>query len=353
MSDRSRVSGRRRAEQHKSGFDRTAFKIPDGIEMLKITEAKPIRVDILCYVAGKGNPNADEGSLHMERTYWVHRGIGPNEDSYCCPAKMLNKACPICEARAKLSKRADADEKMVADLAPKERQLWLMRNYADEELKAYLFDMSYHLFGKVLDNRVKDSDPDDAYEFYADPVDGKMLRISWGSKNFAGGTFYECTGIDFKARPEGVKYGRKFIESLPCLDDLIIVLGYDQLKAIFLQTGDAVDADPAPAKPAAGGDDEWDEPKAAKPPKAPPPDEDEPAPKPKPNRAPPPDDEDPPPKPKAAKPAPKDDDEWDDAPPAKPAKAEKPPKAPPPDDDEPPAKPAAAKKAAAPDDDWD
>lgn len=354
---RQRVSGRRRAEEHKSGFDRTAFKIPDGMGMISIKQAGVRRFDFLCYVVGDEsssggrNPNADPGTLHFERTFWVHRGIGPNEDSYVCPAKTLNKPCPICEARAKLAKRADVDPETVKELAPKERQLWLVIDYGEPDKGPQLFEMSYHLFGKVMDNRLKDSDPDDEYEFFADPMDGKMVKAGFGEKSMGSNKFFECTSLDFKARPEGTKYGKKFTEALPCLDDLLIVLPYDKLNAIFLQTaepdkGKEEDDEPPrkPKRPAPTDDDDEPAPPPKKKP-APADDDDEPAPPKK--KAPPAEDDEPPPK-KKAKPAPADDDDWGEDP-APPPKKKAPP---PPDEDE--AEPPPKKKAKpAPADDED
>jgi len=370
MADtRQRVSGRRRAEEHKSGFDRTAFKVPDGMSTISIKQAGVRRFDFLCYVVGDENssggrnPNADPGSLFYERTFFIHRGIGPNEDSYVCPAKTKNLPCPICEARAKLAKRADVDPDTVKELAPKERQLWLVIDQGEPDKGPQLFEMSYHLFGKVLDNRIKDSDPDDEYEFFADPVDGKLVKVGFGEKSMGANKFFECTSIDFKARPEGTKYGKAFTQGLPCLDDLLIVLPYEKLKAVFLQT-------PTDEEGKAEEEEEAPKPKAkAKP--APVEDEDEPAPKPKPKPAPVEEEEEPAPKPKAkAKPAPADDDDWgadepapkpkakaapveDDEP--APPKAKAKPKPAPVEEDEPePApKPKAKAKPAPADDDWE
>ena len=62
-------SARRRAEQHKGDYESTVVELPEGVEMFKVKSEKAIRIDIIPFIVGKGNPWADEGSLHCERTY--------------------------------------------------------------------------------------------------------------------------------------------------------------------------------------------------------------------------------------------------------------------------------------------
>lgn len=330
---RQRVSARGRAEQHKTGFQSTAYAVPDGHTEFRVKAAGVKRMSILPYKAGgpesKGgkNPFADVGMLHYERTYFVHRGIGPNEDSYVCPNKTVGKRCPICEARVKLAKDPDVDPKLAEGLAPKERQLFWVLDEGEPDKGAQLWDMSYHLFGKQLDARIKNSDPDDEYEYFSDPVDGSVLKVGFKEKSFGGNTFYETETIDFKKRGEPLA---KAFKALPSLDDCLIIQPYDKLRAIFLQVAED------------GGEPE--EPKAKT--KAPPPeDDDEPAPKPKAKAPPPADDEDAPAPAKPKRPA--ADDDWEEEAPKPKAKT----KAPPAEEDEPPPKPKA--KAPAVDDDWE
>ena len=78
-------------------------------------------IDILPYEAGEGNPWAEPGNLHWERTYYVHKGIGANGDTIVCPRMTAKEErCPICEARLKLMKEGDEDnEELIKDLSPK------------------------------------------------------------------------------------------------------------------------------------------------------------------------------------------------------------------------------------------
>lgn len=232
--EREKVSGRRRAETHKTGFDRTAVLLPDGRKSFNLDSASTKRIAVIPYRVGKGNPYAEEGSLHFERTYFTHRGIGANEDSYVCLAKTAKQRCPVCEYRAKLAKDPDADENVVKSLAPKERQLWNILDLEDLDSGVQLWDISFHLFGKRLDEEVKNADEDEGYEFFSDPIDGCILKLGVNEKSFNGNKFYEVVTIGFKHRKEPLD-GELLTQAM-CLDKLIILPDYDKLKAIFLQT---------------------------------------------------------------------------------------------------------------------
>jgi hypothetical protein len=243
------------------------LKLPDGV---KFFEMKPgiHRIDILPFTAGKGNPYADEGELHFERTFWIHRGIGPDGNAFVCPRKTANEPCPICEARTKLSKDPDADEDLIKDIAPKERQLWAVFDQKNPDKGIQIIDMSFHLFGKQLDARVRNADDDDKYALFADPEEGFTLKLGVVEKHFGKQTYNEVETIDFKQREP---LDEDLLKNVPCLDELLVVLPYEKLKSIFLQTSEAgKDDDDDEDEPKKGkksskdDDDEEDEPKKGK-----------------------------------------------------------------------------------------
>jgi len=229
-------SARKRAEEHKSGFERTSVKPPDGVEMFSPDKAGVYRIDIVPYtVTTDTNPYAEEGDQHFERTFFTHRAIGPNEDTVVCLAKTFKKPCPVCEHRAKLAKDPDADEQLVKDLGPKERQLWNVLDHDEEDKGVQLWDISFHLFGKQLDARVKNSDEDDGYEYFHDPNEGMTLKVGMAERSFAGNKFLEAESIDFKKRKP---LDDDILDAAVVLDDCLVEMDYDSLKKMFLQTGD-------------------------------------------------------------------------------------------------------------------
>lgn len=227
---------KKRAETHKTGFENTAFEMPDDVKQFALKSDKAVRLDIIPYEVGEGNPNADKGLLYYERTFWVHRSIGVDGTSYVCLNKTCGDACPICEHRAKLRKDPDSDDDLIKDLAPKERQLFNVINTKERNKGVQIWEISFHLFGKRLDKEIQNSDEDDGYEKFAELEGGFTLKCGVDSKSFGSNSFYEVSSINFKPRVDD--YDEDILEKTTCLDDILIIKTYDELKEIFLQTAD-------------------------------------------------------------------------------------------------------------------
>lgn len=228
------TSARGRAEKQAAGSTANYLRIPDGVKMFK-PKAGLIVLDILPFVAGKGNPWAEEGCIHWERTYFAHRGIGANQETYLCPRATAKKPCPVCEYRAKLrSEGNDDDEQTIKDLAEKQRQLFNIIDLKNPGEGIQLWDMSYHCFGRALDARLRNSEEQDGWDQFFFLEGGFSLRIGLVEKSFGGYTFLEAESIDFKPRKD---YPESILDETYCLDDLLILKPYDELKSAFLQVG--------------------------------------------------------------------------------------------------------------------
>jgi hypothetical protein len=243
------VSAKRRVETKDDG-GRTCLNLPSGLDLFSVKSAdKTKRIDIIPYRLkdNRRNPFAKEmekGDLYFERTYFCHRGIGPEQNSYVCSRKTFNKPCFVCEYRAKLARKPDADEEEIKDLAPKERQLWLVFDHADAEKGVQLWDVSFHLFGKQLDARIRGDAADEeseGYDLFADPKKGSTLKVGFEEKSYNGTKFYPADSIDFKPRKEPLD--SELLEAAPCLDDLPREMDYEKLKKEFLQAPEEDDED--------------------------------------------------------------------------------------------------------------
>jgi len=249
--ERRRASARRRVDTHDSGGGSKYIRMPEGVSPLQIKPGK-YRLDFMSYVVKKGknedggNPYFEKGELAFERTFFVHRDVGPNADWHLCAAKTLGQPCPICEFRAKQARDPNADEEVLKELAPKERQLWIVKDLSDPD-QLYLWEYSYHLFGKQLDAKIAAGDEDDGYDFFADPVDGMTVRVNFEQSDR--GKWVEATDIEFRSRRE--KYDADIVEEMPDLDAVLFATPYDKLKRLFLQTDDVEDEDDAPKKKSA------------------------------------------------------------------------------------------------------
>lgn len=251
------VSARKWASEHEAGSGRTAFTIPSGVRLMTIQKAGPVRFDIIPFVAGEGNPNAAPGEIHWERTFFVHRNVGPNRETYVCPAKTSRQSCPICEYRSQRFNDPDISEremKELGELKPKERQLFNVVNRDVEGAGIQLFEYSYFLFGDFLKKKLDNMDPEDDYDLFADPARGYTLKVGVSEKKMDRGSCFEMSDIEFKKRGA---YPPEVIDDAVCLDELIRVLPYDQLKRIFnaLPGGDDGPGEQAPStRPATARD---------------------------------------------------------------------------------------------------
>jgi len=59
----------------------------------------------------------------VQKTYWLHRNVGANNESVICPSS-IGKKCPICEHRAQMLKDgADWNDDAVKALKPSNEKL--------------------------------------------------------------------------------------------------------------------------------------------------------------------------------------------------------------------------------------
>lgn len=218
-------------EKDTSGFTASFLKVPQGVNTYKIKVGKAL-LDIIPYVVGAGNPNADEGMLWWERTFWVHRGIGPNQVMVICPAKTREKPCPICEARQRLLRNGDEESRSEADdLKPKEQALVQIRDRNDKDKGIQLFPLSFHRF---LDKVHEMANAEEAFQNFWHPKGGKALKVVWGedSTGDKGGKYTRAKTVLFTERqdlPDAV------IDKGYCLDSLLLVYKYEKLEELFNQ----------------------------------------------------------------------------------------------------------------------
>lgn len=235
------VSAKKRLSTHTSGFERTTLRLPDGVSFWTPKDPGTYRIEILPYKVTR-NPYFEEGGYAFERTYWMHRNIGPENNSYVCLAKELGKKCPVCEHRSKLAQDPNGDEEVIKALAPKQRQLFNVYDHKQPDKGVQVWEVSYHLFGKYLDNKIKNADPEDQerYEQFANEEDGLTLRVTASQESTGSTNFLDFGDIEFKERKETLD--PELFDQAVCLDDCIKTLDYNELKKILLQLDDDEDA---------------------------------------------------------------------------------------------------------------
>jgi hypothetical protein len=224
-------NSKQRAESHESASGVTSFKVPEGMKLFQVKKEGVYKFDIVPYIVGKGNPCEPEGNAWYERTFFTHRGIGPEQKSYCCLARTFKKRCPVCEDMLSMRRASDPDPELIKGLQPKERQMFLIIDRNDPESGIQLFEYSYHLFGKMLDEKIKASDDEDGYDRFFHLEGGMTLKVSFKEETMGKNKFYKCSNIEMRPRSEDLP--EDLIEKAPCLDDLLIELKYDKYKAMY------------------------------------------------------------------------------------------------------------------------
>lgn len=264
---RERISAKQRAEKYQPGnSENTVLRLPNGLNKIIIKETKSVRWSIIPFEATKMNPLASKfnmvGQPYVERTYWAHGNVGPENKMYACPyhnTKHLDKPskCPICEYRKKLMSASEPDEDLIKSLVVKERQLWLIYDHEDPEKGVQLFDASMHALGKHIDEAIRE-DEDGVYEYFADPEDGSMLKIKF-TETSTGGTrpWYPATRIDFKPRSKPL--ADKIYEHGIDVDAIVSIPSYDELSAIFFQESEDTSKSAKSKKADEDDDDDDDE----------------------------------------------------------------------------------------------
>lgn len=223
----------KRAKTHESGGENTCLTLPEGTNFFSVKKAGPVRLNIIPYVVkGDTNPYAKDGQIYPERTYFVHRGVGAETKSYVCARKTHGGKCPICDYAAAARRKADADKDYLKEIEPKERQLWNVVDLAEPDKGVQLWDVSHHLFGKFLDAKIRNADPDDDYKMYFRLDKGKTLKVGFKQESFNGVNFYKVEDIEFKDRKP---LDEDFLDKAVCLDEAIKPIAYKKLEKIFLE----------------------------------------------------------------------------------------------------------------------
>jgi hypothetical protein len=222
-----------------SGFV-ASIRLPKGVEGFAFRKAKKYKIDIMPYVVGKGNPNAPEGEVHWERTYYVHKGIGAEGKQHTCLRKTFAKKCPICEYVAKLRQNPATPPDLIKSLDSKRRQLFVVKDYGDPDKGFQVFETGYFMtFGELLKEKL---DASTKYaKFFHLGKGGMTLTVSVVDTEFPtadGGSksWNKPKNIEMDERAED--YDDDVLDEMPCLDECIVELPYDELKELFFETKD-------------------------------------------------------------------------------------------------------------------
>lgn len=229
------------AATEQGGFSRTV-KLPENMSWWNPPKAGgKVKLEFAPYRVGTGNPFAEEGGIWYERTFYIHKHIGAEDVSVVCRRRTFAKPCPACDAVAEYKSKPGFDPDIAKEMEPKQRQLFLVKDLSQADKGWQLWDFSFHMFGKVLDNKVSLLDEDDPNNgfFYLDG--GRQLSVLFKGKTHNGGAYAECVAIEFGKERE--ELDESVLDEVPCLDDLIIDLGKEKLAKMVEGAGDDENGD--------------------------------------------------------------------------------------------------------------
>ncbi len=231
--------GGRMAKQALGG--RTALALPTGLSLFRPKRSGSLTIDIIPFVVGEESLRYDPemrsgtvGKRYPERTYYCHRKIGVNGDSYACLGKTFGQSCPVCQEIAELKKSPHADDaKLVKALKASQRQLWLVWDDEDRDRGVQLWDEANWNFGKHLISYIDGARKDDkaAYKLFYHRDRGFQIRLTCNKENIGGGDNYTYTVHQFYPRAKPIpdhiwNHGYD-------LDGMVRKLDYKALKDIY------------------------------------------------------------------------------------------------------------------------
>ena len=245
---KSRFAGKIKKSIEKKAASRGNFgylQLPKGVSLFKEEADKRIQFDIIPYiVSDKNHPDRESGAEKGEqwfcRPFKVHRNIGANSDTVVCPTT-FGKKCPICEYRAKLLKKGNADKKELDALRPSSRVLYniIPKGNKKIEEKVHIWDISNYCFQELLDTEVAEKEK---YEAFPDLECGFTLDVRFSPETVGKSKpFGKANRIDFETRDK--QYDESILDEVADLDKVLNLKSYEELEKMFLEMDDSDMAD--------------------------------------------------------------------------------------------------------------
>lgn len=228
----------RRQQQHAGGGEWDCVSIPDGLEVFRPEKGETYNIDVIPYIVGRNNKNADEGDEYFELSYPVYRDLGIDEKRFIAIKELCDERDPVAEHFAKL-RRDDADWDDMKLFKPVWRQLMLIFVHEQADKGLQLFEGAYGTFGELLDEEIK-ANEEEYVDNFDDPEGGATLEVRFKAKNIGQqNPWVLASKINFEERENGFDadgdddLAEKILNQAEgiCLDECLKIPTYDQLKA--------------------------------------------------------------------------------------------------------------------------
>lgn len=216
--------------------------LPAGYQLLDLKDLDKKKVPykqlvFVPYIVSVKNHPMDipQGYPWFEKTYKLHKYIGMYQQSIVCPSN-FGKRCPLCEEVQILKSDYEANKNIITNIQPQVRQLFQVFDLDTDTSYPFIFDTSYHQFGKKMEIKIAalcDRKNDDSYQLFWDLKDGKIVEVLFVEESFKKGKFWKAEEFTFDDREDlDDDILRKSID----LDDPSLfgnILSYQQIKDIY------------------------------------------------------------------------------------------------------------------------
>ena len=229
------------------------LNLPKGVNVFKPENDSRVTLDFLPYIVTmKNHPDKDEkdgtavkDSIWYRLPFKTHRnvGTGANHSRVVCPSS-FGKKCPICEYKVKkVAEKADKADIDALKTSP--RYLYIVNPLDSskfEKGKWHIFDISHAMFQKLLDDEL---DEGSVSEIFMDTAEGESLKVRFTGKTIGNSKpFPEATKITAVERAK--PYADSVSGETPKLDEILVVLTYEELEKKFFELEDEEEDDDEP-----------------------------------------------------------------------------------------------------------
>lgn len=234
------------------------FNLPKNMRVWIPEQPGKVNLDIVPYeVSSDYHPDdrVEKGVLWYQRLFMVHHNVGPNTVSVVCPGT-INKRCPICEQRQRLTKDRDRNAEQIKLLTPQKFYAYNIIDPDDEDRIA-IFAVSKGKFYDRLQTDLKEGEDSDCNFFDVEGGDGRTLKVRFVQDSFEGRKFIRADRIDFVPRKDMDL--DEILSKVADLDTIFNIMEYSKLEAMFLALEEEEEDEKPVKKPAKDEDEDEDE----------------------------------------------------------------------------------------------
>jgi len=241
------ASMRQRIRENSETKGQGDLRLKDKVDSFKPKEGRN-RISIVPFKMTK-TPNLENvpsGDEYFRLRVRKHYNVGPEGKVVVCP-KTFGKKCPICEEQRRLVDSGKKwDDEVVSELRARVRDYY---NVIDLDVKGpitadrlLIWEVAEKNFGRVLDTEIKDDyNTDDSLQVtFADSEAGANLTVRMKTDSFGKTKYLAADKIDYEERKP---LPQEVLDAAVPFDQVIIVLGYDEIARIFFDMPDSSDSE--------------------------------------------------------------------------------------------------------------